>query len=362
MIDAPSLVDEDRERISPGRTFDEWSFPPNGTMSFAKNIPRDIGALLPHIPIFTAPKCSPPITNRRSDPSHPAHPHTPPSTTEEWMRPPPRKGDHSRRAWWRVREHHQPRGEPDAAGSHQAHLRLQVSLPAFPSDAKDRPRRSGDDHDYCEYTHHYSGRTAQEITVKSLSMAMGVRRPGYQLLSLAPTERGSGDAAAAATTLCLLPDQLHIYLGVYVPLLVLSLALIGAVNVLARYRRRSPHTSDGPWRSTSATRPFIRVVEQAQPSKDDFDEKEDEDALPAPASLSSGRRPPRPTRQRSSPGPGRSPSSIAAPLKRVLKTALMSARPGRQRSLTRDIFNDVRDVAILPLLLFSLITWWTMAY
>ena len=50
MIDAPRLVDEDRERISLGRTFDDWPFPPNGTMSFAKNIPRDLGAPIPRIP------------------------------------------------------------------------------------------------------------------------------------------------------------------------------------------------------------------------------------------------------------------------------------------------------------------------
>ncbi|KAL1735503.1 Metallo-dependent phosphatase-like protein [Schizophyllum commune] len=298
MIDAPSLVDEDRERISLGRTFDEWAFPPNGTMAFAKTIPRDIDDATPRILLTHIP-----------------------------LHRPPKSGCGPLRERGTIRAGHGG-GYENTISRDASQMLLEAIKPTYVF--------SGDDHDYCEYTHHYSGRIAQEITVKSLSMAMGVRRPGYQLLSLAPAERGADDAAAAATALCLLPDQLHIYLGVYVPLLVLSLALVGAVNALARYRRRSPHTSDGPWRNG--------------------------DALPTPALLTSGRRPTRLTRQRSFPGPGRSPPSYAAPLKRVLKTALASSRPGRQRSLVRDIFYDVRDVAILPLLLFSLITWWTMAY
>ncbi|KAL1682795.1 Metallo-dependent phosphatase-like protein [Schizophyllum commune] len=309
MIDAPSLVDEDHERISLGRTFDEWPFPPNGTMSFAKNIPRDIDDATPRILLTHIP-----------------------------LHRPPKRGCGPLRERGTIRAGHGG-GYENTIGREASQMLLEAIKPTYIF--------SGDDHDYCEYTHHYSGRTAQEITVKSLSMAMGVRRPGYQLLSLAPTDRGSEGAAVAATTLCLLPDQLHIYLGVYVPLLVLSLALLGVLNALARYRRRSSHSSDRPWRRTSITHPFLR---------------EDDDALPAPASLTSSRRPTRLGRQRSSPGPGRSPPSYAAPLKRALKTTLMGARPGRQRTPTRDILYDIRDVAILPILLFCLITWWTMAY
>lgn len=48
---------------------------------------------------------------------------------------------------------------------------------------------SGDDHDSCKYTHKWgAGESAEENTVRSFSMAMGVRRPGFQLLSLDPSD------------------------------------------------------------------------------------------------------------------------------------------------------------------------------
>ncbi|GME88076.1 unnamed protein product [[Candida] boidinii] len=47
---------------------------------------------------------------------------------------------------------------------------------------------SGDDHDYCEVFHRYGdngeNRIAPEVTVKSISMAMGIKRPAVQLLTL----------------------------------------------------------------------------------------------------------------------------------------------------------------------------------
>lgn len=52
---------------------------------------------------------------------------------------------------------------------------------------------SGDDHDYCEVIHEYDAKdengnqvkkTAIEINVKSISMAMGIRKPAVELLSL----------------------------------------------------------------------------------------------------------------------------------------------------------------------------------
>ncbi|PWY89153.1 hypothetical protein BO70DRAFT_162167 [Aspergillus heteromorphus CBS 117.55] len=43
---------------------------------------------------------------------------------------------------------------------------------------------SGDDHDYCEMSHHEFSGSPTEITVKSLSWAMGIRQPGFVLTSL----------------------------------------------------------------------------------------------------------------------------------------------------------------------------------
>jgi len=77
---------------------------------------------------------------------------------------------------------------------------------------------SGDDHDYCEYTHDGQVR---EITVKSFSMAMGIRKPGFQLLSI-PKDGAKG----SHDRLCLLPDQLRIYLTVYLSCVVVTILML----------------------------------------------------------------------------------------------------------------------------------------
>jgi hypothetical protein len=80
---------------------------------------------------------------------------------------------------------------------------------------------SGDDHDYCELVHKAyasAGGGIREITVKSISWAMGVRLPGVVLVSLwnPVDEHGkplNGDASKTIQTkLCLLPDQIGTFL------------------------------------------------------------------------------------------------------------------------------------------------------
>jgi hypothetical protein len=84
---------------------------------------------------------------------------------------------------------------------------------------------SGDDHDYCEVTHwRYpsAGGGIREITVKSISWAMGIRIPAIQMVSLwNPTgdvvvskgmEKKSKTDDTLQTHMCLLPDQLHIFI------------------------------------------------------------------------------------------------------------------------------------------------------
>ena len=97
---------------------------------------------------------------------------------------------------------------------------------------------SGDDHDYCEVVHKdYTpqGQGIREITVKSMSWAMGIRNPGFLMLSLRnpidnegkslltkSTPIGVGEASTIQSHLCLLPDQLSIFIR-YLQLLVLTL-------------------------------------------------------------------------------------------------------------------------------------------
>ncbi|KAF8530532.1 Metallo-dependent phosphatase-like protein [Hysterangium stoloniferum] len=98
---------------------------------------------------------------------------------------------------------------------------------------------SGDDHDYCDYTHTMSnGRSVREVTVPSISMAMGVRRPGFQLLAVATpqsiSEGHNGDnilsAGLITDTLCHLPDQIGIYIYRYAAFGILTVLAILVIN------------------------------------------------------------------------------------------------------------------------------------
>lgn len=112
---------------------------------------------------------------------------------------------------------------------------------------------SGDDHDYCDVIHRgYTSRNGgiREVTVKSISWAMGVRKPGFLLLSLwnPVNEDGkatSPDASKAPTIqshLCLLPDQLSIFIR-YGLLLAFTLLALSVRAVRLAYGA-TPATSD----------------------------------------------------------------------------------------------------------------------
>ena len=92
---------------------------------------------------------------------------------------------------------------------------------------------SGDDHDYCDVLHRgYTSKSGgiREITVKSISWAMGIRKPGFLLLSLwNPVDQDGISTGTGNTTIqtqiCLLPDQLSIFMR-YGWLLVLTLLVL----------------------------------------------------------------------------------------------------------------------------------------
>lgn len=111
---------------------------------------------------------------------------------------------------------------------------------------------SGDDHDYCDYTHETPGGHVREITVKSFSWAMGVRNPGYQLLTLPSLE----------THPCILPSQLHLFLVYGV-----SLAFTILILIMSSRRRRRLSTSlptygqaeyDRLWKPAPKQNPWLR--------------------------------------------------------------------------------------------------------
>ncbi|KAJ4372498.1 hypothetical protein N0V83_004272 [Neocucurbitaria cava] len=126
---------------------------------------------------------------------------------------------------------------------------------------------SGDDHDYCEVLHRgyaSAGGGIREITVKSISWAMGVRHPGVVLLSLwnpvdALGNPLSEDASRTVQThLCLLPDQIGTFLrygvlfGLTVTLLVIRAALVTFGVVAAAYET-SEGLGEAPLLPTTST-------------------------------------------------------------------------------------------------------------
>lgn len=82
---------------------------------------------------------------------------------------------------------------------------------------------SGDDHDYCEIAHREFSGSPKEITVKSLSWAMGVRYPGFLMTTLwnpidlhtgnpLDERRSPSSSATIQNHLCLMPDQLSVFI------------------------------------------------------------------------------------------------------------------------------------------------------
>ena len=99
---------------------------------------------------------------------------------------------------------------------------------------------SGDDHDYCEVVHYgftSKGGGVREITVKSMSWAMGIRKPGFLMVSLwnpidgkgnaitTPDDTKDGTSVTVQTHLCLLPDQMSVFIR-YAGLLVMTIGIL----------------------------------------------------------------------------------------------------------------------------------------
>ena len=105
---------------------------------------------------------------------------------------------------------------------------------------------SGDDRDYCEHTHAITpsdpdasnATLIREITVKSFSPAVNIRRTGFQLLSLASsTALPPGSTTQTfADVPCFLPDQSAIIMSFYLPSLLVTIGILVLSNA---YRTRN---------------------------------------------------------------------------------------------------------------------------
>jgi hypothetical protein len=135
---------------------------------------------------------------------------------------------------------------------------------------------SGDDHDYCEHKHPQGVR---EVTLKSFSSSTGIRRPGFQLLSLIPPHEATTSKTHADRP-CFLPDQAGVYYTVYLPVAILTFVYLFSTNIKAAWRRwnaaghsiygdlksrMSPHMSSSEFMPNSAGPMSRRVSERPVP-------------------------------------------------------------------------------------------------
>lgn len=222
-LDAPGLVDEDYQRSGRGISFDRWTPIEDGTISFVKQaaIAEHPVILLSHIPLArsTSASCGP-LRERgtiRRDVGH---------------------------------------GYQSMLGKQSTHFLLENLQPSIVF--------SGDNRDYCDYTHtvpnvpgtSMSTTPIREVTIKSFSMSVHIRRPGFHLLSLVdPATRTFPGQSSFADTACLLPDQSRIYTSLYGTLAFLTFLLLFVANLRrvhsqTRWRPEPIFLSPSP-RSTS---------------------------------------------------------------------------------------------------------------
>ncbi|KAF8739631.1 Metallo-dependent phosphatase, partial [Rhizoctonia solani] len=203
-IDAPGLVEEDYVRYEQDEAFEDWTGMPGGTIEYVNRLAQEANPrpriLFTHIPLSrSALATCGPLRER---------------------------GSIQRGAGV---------GYQNLLGRHTSQFLLDNIKPLVVF--------SGDDHDYCEVRHPIgedSGQTVREISVKSFSMAMGIRRPGFQLLSLVAPDPSSPYRQTFADTPCHLPDQMHIYTHVY--------AIFGFISilVLSYLNAKQPKTKNRP--------------------------------------------------------------------------------------------------------------------
>ncbi|KAF9062451.1 Metallo-dependent phosphatase-like protein [Rhodocollybia butyracea] len=305
MIDAPGLVEEDYRRHGQKKSYENWNPRPEGTIEFLKSFAAEGNTeptiLLSHIPL---------------------------SRPEGSNCGPLRERGTIRRGVGL--------GYQNTLGKETSLFLLERLQPTLIF--------SGDDHDYCDYTHILDERRVREVTVKSLSMAMGISKPGYHLLSLIPP---GGPTFTHSDVPCLMPNQVGIYLSVYIPLALFSLFVVLIYNIVRgqyyqRWSLRSLHSkkeSNGSARSKHQRKPSRSRI-----TTDEFGYTLDGDmdqTLPLPVSASVSQEPRR---------------RIIDPFHSLTKKMCWKSKRG---GFFSNFLCDVRDVTVFPLSTIFFISLWT---
>jgi hypothetical protein len=201
----------------------------------------------------------------------------------------------------------------------------------------------------------------REVTVRSFSMAMGIRRPGFQLLSLAPLPPENSNNLPTDTP-CHLPDQIGIYLSVYIPLIIISVFVLLFSNFLRARRHnyslvapREPLTHSRRhsdiW--TSASPVFTHFARPRAEGKD-IHRSSSEDEGPASPTTAAQSFLPMPSDPRRS---GRTVIGVRQFIDALALRTSYSRRKRKGRSLLNGFTVDFMNVALFPLLLWMFITW-----
>lgn len=218
--------------------------------------------------------------------------------------------------------------------------------------------------------------------MKSFSIAMGVKRPGFQLLSLVPPS-ASASASPQQTlddSLCLLPFQLGTYVLVYVPLIGISILVLFLYN-LYRVYLSSSQSARASTPSRSPSRPIPPPLDVHSSGwginlsaanhtlrKHDEPDETNEAAFMLPPPTPSVAITSKESRPRTYTFTINGRKWIADPtaLRRLLSVVFGccfslrsdSLRGRRRTRLLRAFFADVAAVAWLPVMLFVAIMWW----
>jgi len=202
---------------------------------------------------------------------------------------------------------------------------------------------------------------------------MNVRRPGFQLLSLNPAELRRDGYPTFDHTPCLLPDQLKIYLDIYLPLLAISILVVFVVNFKTGASRQSHSKTpsdagqvlfvDDTDSEDAEMTPYYREFPSTSSLPSPVSTLHQSKGMLRSSSQSRGwfvlqghhRQPPRVDRPSISGGLG------------WMKDLMFSFLPSKKRSSPHrrswlgTVMRDIRDVAVFPLGTFVLITWWVIA-
>ena len=220
-------------------------------------------------------------------------------------------------------------------------------------------------------------------------MVMNVRRPGFQLLSLAPTQLRDHGIPTYKDVPCLLPDQLRIYLNIYLPLLMVSIIFVCLANLvsLSASSWRSPSgekTVEYAMSSSSSSSSLSAMISEDQDDEGLIHEDSENPTPPINTISSSLPSPITATFRSTRASRGSRGWRIFTPENQYdqdqqpdfypncLKTLLCSLRSGRPplnspyQRRGRKVWliatlRDIRDIAVFPLGTFVIITWWMVA-